>query len=123
MWFFFFFLLYVAKATLLVLCLRHLFVSTAQARQLQQLAFSLAVRLPRSPFTYPCRDFVHSIAFLVLFRVRDSVKPSKVSFVPLRDHSDRANIATNSRLAERRYSFPGNRDNWRRAPPCGGETT
>lgn len=42
------------------------------------------------------------------FRVRDSVKPSKVSFLPLRYHSDRANIATNnSQLAV--HSFTENR--------------
>lgn len=48
---------------------------------------------PIPGFTYPCGDFVHSVAFLVLLRVRDSVKASELSSVPLRYHSDSDNIA------------------------------
>lgn len=76
-----------------------LLVSAPSLGWLQQLSYlaqaSLATHsVPPSPgFTYPCGDFVHSVAFLVLLRVRDSVKASELSSVPLRYHSDSDNIA------------------------------
>lgn len=70
----------------------------ATAANIPSISFADNSRLfPLPGFTYPCGDFVHSVAFLVLLRVRDSVKASKLSPVPLRYHSDSDNIAKKKR--------------------------